>query len=142
MAKQKLKKIDKIESRTTPDRKKQKNRRQNLTNMTPGSSGKKVKRIKECRIQTIKNLWENTDRKKDRKIVEKKLGIETNVKKIISGIEASIETGNKSSCSLKVLSEKVESNTPNIKIESHKDRKVLSGLERDIVRKKQYDRKV
>ena len=99
-ARQKLKKIDRIESKNTPDRKKLKNR---ISNMTPGSSGKKVKRMKENRILTIKKLWENTDRNKNRKRIEKEIEIETDVKKIISGIEASIESGNNSICSLKGL---------------------------------------
>ena len=55
--------------------------------MTPGSNGKKVKRIKENRILTIKKLWENADRNKERKRLENKIEVETDVKKIISGIE-------------------------------------------------------
>ena len=63
-ARQKLKKIDRKESKSTPDRKKIKSR---IRNLTPGSNGKKVKRIKENIILTIKKLWENADRNKEKK---------------------------------------------------------------------------
>jgi len=98
--------------------------------LTPGSNGKKVKRIKENRILSIKKLWENADRIKDRKRSEKKIEVETDVKKIISGIEASIESGKNSSCELKVLVEKVKHDGDIIKIESHQDRKGKKVIER------------
>ena len=58
--------------------------------MTPGSNRKSVKRISEKNTISIKDIWGNSKENTDRKKMKRKFGIETDVKKLIDGIEASL----------------------------------------------------
>ena len=119
-ARSKLKKIEekKIESKTP---KKRKNIYSKVEKLTPGSNRKTVKRISEKKATTIKDLWGGSKENSDRKKSKKKLGIETDVRKLIDGIESSLETNIKvvGNGTVDSLSTKQNQTT---KIESHEYR--------------------